>query len=226
MSIEADTSTNPDAGVIATRPATAPAAAPRTLGAPLCSHETVIQVSAAIAAAVLVTTNAFAASPPAVIALPALKPNQPNQRRLAPRTVMVASCGSIGSRPKPTRRPRTSAATRAETPLVMCTTVPPAKSSAPSLPSQPPPQTQCATGSYTSVAQRSVNTTKALKRLRSANAPVMSAGVITANIIWKTMYASCGTVGAYGPGSWPTPRSASQSRPPMIPPWSGPNASV
>src|SRR5207245_837177 len=115
------------AGVIATRPATAPAAAPSTLGAPLCSHETVIHVSAPIAAAVFVTTNAFAARPPAVIALPALKPNQPNQRSDAPRTVIVASWGSVG---------------------------------------------------------------------------------------------------AYGPGSWPTPRRASQSRPPMRPPWSGPNASV
>src|SRR2546427_10852160 len=95
---------------MATRPATAPAAAPSTLGAPLCSHETVIQVSAAIAAAVLVTTKAFAARPPAGIALPALKPNQPNHRSDGPRTVMVASCGSMGSRPYPPRRPRTSAA--------------------------------------------------------------------------------------------------------------------
>src|SRR5881296_1610772 len=227
MRIAADTSTYPEAGVIATSPATAPAAAPSTLGAPLCSQDTVIQVSAAMAAAVFVTTNALAARPPALIALPALKPNQPNQSSDAPRTVMVASCGSIGSRPRPLRRPSTSAATSAETPLVMCTTVPPAKSSVPSILSHPPvPQTQCATGSYTNVAQRSVNTTNALKRLRSANAPVMSAGVMTANIIWKTMYASCGTVGAYGPGSWPTPLSAAQSRPPMTPPISGPNASV
>src|SRR5512132_2133180 len=99
MRIAAETSTKPDAGVIATRPATAPAAAPRTLGAPLCSHETVIQVSAAIDAAVLVTTKAFAASPPEASALPALKPNQPNQRSDAPSTTIVASCGSIGSRP-------------------------------------------------------------------------------------------------------------------------------
>src|SRR5256885_12600884 len=110
MRMDADTSTYPDAGVIATSPATAPAAAPRTLGAPLCSHETVIQVSAAIAAAVLVTTKAFAPRPPAVVALPALKPNQPNHRSDPPRTVMVASLGSMASRPKPTRRPRTSAA--------------------------------------------------------------------------------------------------------------------
>src|SRR5437870_10441554 len=104
----------PAAGVIATRPAPAPAAARRTLGAPLCSHDTVIQVSAAIAAAVFVTTKALAARPPALIALPALKPNQPNQSSDAPRTVMVASCGSIGSRPRPLRRPSTSAATSAE----------------------------------------------------------------------------------------------------------------
>ena len=46
------------------------------------------------------------------------------------------------------------------------------------------------------VAHSRLNSTKALKRLRSANAPVISAGVITANIIWNTMKAWCGTVGA------------------------------
>ena len=35
---------------------------------------------------------------------------------------------------------------------------------------------------------------KALNRWRSANAPVMSAGVMIANIIWKAMNARCGTV--------------------------------
>src|SRR6266850_6187849 len=99
MRIEAETSTKPDAGVIATSPATAPAAAPSTLGAPLCSHETVIQVSAAIAAAVFVTTKAFAASPPDASALPALNPNHPNHRSEAPSTTIVASCGSIDSVP-------------------------------------------------------------------------------------------------------------------------------
>src|SRR3989442_15292660 len=130
MRMDADASTSPDAGVTATSPAPAPAAAPRTRGAPLCNHETVIQVSAAIAAAVFVTTNAFAASPPEVIALPALKPNQPNQRSDAPRTVIVASCGSIGSRPKPTRLPRASAAAGAGTPRGMGTTRPPARATA------------------------------------------------------------------------------------------------
>src|SRR5258705_8103201 len=100
MRIDDETSTYPDAGVIATRPATAPAAAPSTLGAPLCSHETVIHVSAPIAAAVFVTTKAFAARPPALIALPALKPNQPNPRSAAPRTPLGASCGSLRPQPR------------------------------------------------------------------------------------------------------------------------------
>src|SRR5207245_6749721 len=113
------TLTNPEAGVIATRPATAPAAAPRALGCRLCHQLTVNQVRAAIAVAVFVTTKALVASWPAATALPALKPNQPNQRRLAPRTVMVASWGSIRMMQKQMRRPKTRAATRADTPELM-----------------------------------------------------------------------------------------------------------
>ena len=58
--------------------------------------------------------------------------------------------------------------------------------------------------------------------MRSANAPEMSAGVITANIIWKAANASAGTV------PWTCvarPRIPAKSRPPMRPPWVGPNAS-
>ena len=46
------------------------------------------------------------------------------------------------------------------------------------------------------MAQSKEKRTKALKRLRSAKAPVMSAGVMTANIIWNTIKACAGTVGA------------------------------
>ena len=100
----------------------------------------------AAAAAVLVTMKALAARPPAVSAEPALKPNQPNHRRPAPRTVIGTSCGSIRS-PLTTRRPMSSATISAETPELMWTTVPPAKSSAPSLNSQPSvAQTQWAIG--------------------------------------------------------------------------------
>ena len=44
------------------------------------------------------------------------------------------------------RARRVMAATSAATPALTWTTVPPAKSSAPILASQPPPHTQCATG--------------------------------------------------------------------------------
>src|ERR671932_2796520 len=170
--------TKPEAGVMGTSPATAPAAAPSTLGEPLCSQLAVIQVMDAIAVARCVTTNALVARLPEAIALPALKPNQPNHSSDAPSTTMVASCGSSCSSPKPSRRPRTRAHTSAEMPELMCTTVPPAKSTAPrprskpGCPAQPlmvsapgiPVQlhTQCAMGSYTTVAQITVNRMKAL----------------------------------------------------------------
>src|SRR5919206_4947292 len=132
IKIAPDGATKPDAGVIATSPATAPAAAPSTDGEPLCSQLTVIQVMDAMAVARCVTTNALVARLPEAIALPALKPNQPNHSSEAPSTTIVASCGSSGSSPKPSRRPSTSAHTSAEMPELMCTTVPPAKSTAPS----------------------------------------------------------------------------------------------
>ena len=74
---------------------------------------------------------------------------------------------------------------RAETPEATWTTVPPAKSSAPRSKRMPPPHTMCAMGEYTRSDQAMVKTTKAAKRLRSANAPLMSAGVMAANIIWN-----------------------------------------
>src|SRR5439155_22288898 len=79
--------TKPEAGVIATSPATAPDAAPRTVGLPRWNHSASIQPSVAAAAAVLVTTKALVARPPAVSALPAVNPNQPTQSIAAPATV-------------------------------------------------------------------------------------------------------------------------------------------
>ena len=100
----------------------------------------------AAAAEVLVTSRAFAARPFAPSEEPPLKPNQPNQRRPAPSTVIGMSCGSRFS-PSTARAPISRAATSADTPDEACTTVPPAKSSAPSLNSQPSAaQTQCAIG--------------------------------------------------------------------------------
>src|SRR3970282_1475612 len=110
--------TKPEAGVMATKPATAPAAAPKTLGLPARSQLANSQERAAAAAAVLVTTKALAAWPLAAPALPALKPNQPNQRRAAPRTIYVTLWGSLGSLPYPLRWPNRKAAARAAAPAL------------------------------------------------------------------------------------------------------------
>src|SRR4051794_27269663 len=111
--------TKPAAGVIPTSPATAPAAPPTTLGRPWRIQLAVTQANAAIAAAICVLTKAAVARPFAPSALPALKPNQPNHSKPAPSTVIVISCGSIGSWPYPTRLPITSAQTSADTPEVI-----------------------------------------------------------------------------------------------------------
>src|SRR5258707_598225 len=97
MAIEAIGPTNPEPGVIATRPATAPLAAPSTVGLPRVIQSIAIHESAAAAVAVLVATNALVARPSAASALPPLKPNQPTQRSDAPITLKGRLCGGIGS---------------------------------------------------------------------------------------------------------------------------------
>ncbi len=99
--------TLPAAGVIATRPATAPEAAPSIDGLPLNSHSRNVQASTAHAVARNVLMNASAAELPASSAEPALKPNQPTQSSAAPIIVSGRLCGDIASRPQPTRLPRT-----------------------------------------------------------------------------------------------------------------------
>src|SRR3954454_10318589 len=101
MAMAASGPTYPQAGVMATRPATAPDAVPSTVGFPRMAHSLNIHASAAAAAAVLVERNAVTASSFAPSALPALKPNQPNHKRPAPITVMGRLCGGIGTLPKP-----------------------------------------------------------------------------------------------------------------------------
>src|SRR5262249_60169008 len=113
--------TKPEAGVMATRPATAPLAAPSTVGFPLWSHSADIQESAAAAVAVLVATKALVARPFAATALPALKPNQPTQRSAAPVTVRGRLCGGMGSAPKPNRLPTTIPRTEPDPPQRGCT---------------------------------------------------------------------------------------------------------
>src|SRR5512143_4044715 len=83
--------------------------------------------------------------------------------------------------------------TSAEMPAAMCTTVPPAKSSTPYSYSQPPgAHTQCASGQYTNVDHSRMNHTYAEKRMRSATAPLISAGVMMANLPWNITNTSSG----------------------------------
>ncbi len=135
-----------------------------------------------MAALICVTSIAMPASPPALSALPALKPNQPTHNMPAPVIVMVMLCGIIAVRGKPRRLPSTIAVTMAATPAVICTTVPPAKSSRPICPSQPPPQTQWHTGRYTSNNHSAENINIAEKRMRSAKPPTIRAGVMMAKV--------------------------------------------
>src|SRR5580692_2658237 len=121
--------TNPAAGVIATNPATAPEIAPNALARPFLIHSAKLQLHAAAAAPKCVATNALVASPFDARALPALNPNQPTHSKHAPIKLCTRLCGGIGCLGYPTRLRKYNAQTSAETPEVMCTTVPPAKSS-------------------------------------------------------------------------------------------------
>ena len=113
---------------MATSPATAPEMPPSILGLPDFNHSAAIHPKAAVAVAKWVATNALEASPLAAVALPALNPNQPTHSKQAPITLSTRLCGFMASCGYPSRFPRYNAQTSADTPEVMCTTVPPAKS--------------------------------------------------------------------------------------------------
>ena len=114
-----------------TKPATAPEAPPTIEAWPRRAASTASHASTAAAVASKVLRKASAAPAFASRLEPALKPNQPTHSSAAPIMVKVTLCGFIGSRPKPSRGPTSQAPTRPATPALMCTTVPPAKSSAP-----------------------------------------------------------------------------------------------
>src|SRR5262245_12156630 len=182
--------TKPDAGVMATRPATAPVQMPITVGLPRIIHSTIIQVNAATAVAMCVTSMAMPACMPALTAEPALKPNQPTHSSEAPMKVSTMLCPG----PVSLRLPKTRHAISPATPELMCTTVPPAKSrtllqlselQAERTPSGP--HTQCEIGAYTEIAHRPMNQSMAENFMRSAKAPAISAGVMMAKVSWKTM---------------------------------------
>ncbi|MCY1539735.1 hypothetical protein D9M68_753350 [compost metagenome] len=81
--------TEPQAGVMATRPATAPDAAPSIEALPLESASPTHQASTAAAVASRVLMKARPAPPLASRLEPALKPNQPTHSSEAPTMVSV-----------------------------------------------------------------------------------------------------------------------------------------
>src|SRR5882724_2321204 len=123
-------STKPQAGVITTKPATAPEQKPSTLGFPRRAYSAMAQTNDATAVAMVVVRKAFAATTSAATALPALKPYQPTQSMPVPTMQRTILCGGIGSLPKPSRLPSIKQRFNADQPELMCTTVPPAKSMA------------------------------------------------------------------------------------------------
>ena len=90
----------PLAGVITTRPATAPEIAPSTVGLPVLSHSTNIQPSAAAAAAKCVATKALAGQTVGGQGAAAVEaePADPQQRR-ADHADSTTLCGGIGVLP-------------------------------------------------------------------------------------------------------------------------------
>src|SRR2546430_17271831 len=76
--------TKPQAGVMTTRPATAPEQKPSTLGFPLTIHSAKGQTKEATAVARVVVVKALAAITSAATALPALKPYQPTHNMPVP----------------------------------------------------------------------------------------------------------------------------------------------
>src|SRR5580765_951280 len=97
---------NPHAGVTTTNPATAPEQNPSTLGFPLRSHSATGQTNEATAVASVVVMNAFAATPSAATALPALNPYQPTHSMPVPTMQSTRLCGAMGCLPNPIRLPR------------------------------------------------------------------------------------------------------------------------
>ena len=101
-------------------------------------------------------------------------------------------CGAMFCLPNPIRLPSNRHNTRADQPLDMWTTMPPAKSIALILAwGLPRPfiqpsalQIMCANGKYTTNIQTALKSMTTLNLMRSAVAPMINAGVMMANIIW------------------------------------------
>src|SRR5688572_25709706 len=131
--------TLPQDGVMATRPAMAPEAAPKLVPLRSRMNSTASHPRMPAVPDPVVLINAKPAVSLAASAEPALNPYQPNQRSPAPRSTAGRLWGRNGSRFHPMRRPTMMASARPDAPDVISTAVPPAKSSACSLFAIQPP---------------------------------------------------------------------------------------
>src|SRR6516165_6861978 len=154
-------------GVMATRPATMPDAAPSVVALPSRMRSVSIQPSMAVAVAIVVVMKVDPAAPLALVAEPALNPYQPNHSNPAPSITNGRLCGRNSVVGQPRRFPKTIASTRPATPELMWTAVPPAKSIACSLLAIQPPcsdakpsnaKTQCATVMIANISWKATNT--------------------------------------------------------------------
>src|SRR5690242_14453571 len=100
----------PAAGVTATRPTTIAVAAPTAVGLPDRVASSNVHTTSVAAGASIVVTNASPAMGLAASALPALKPNQPNQSRPAPSSTNGTLCGTSEEEGYSCRLPTTTAA--------------------------------------------------------------------------------------------------------------------
>src|SRR4051812_41593138 len=104
--------TTPHDGVIATRPAMAPEAAPSIVGLPRKIHSPNDQATAAIAVQTYVFRNTRPAKLLASRPEPTLKPNQPAHSSAAPVMTYGMLCGGMATVPNPVRLPTINAPTR------------------------------------------------------------------------------------------------------------------
>src|SRR5688500_10689561 len=93
--------TAPQLGVMATRPAMAPEAAPSIVGLPRNSHSPKVQAHTAAAVQMKVLRNTRPAKLFASRPEPTLKPNQPTHSREAPTITKGRLCGGIAVVPYP-----------------------------------------------------------------------------------------------------------------------------
>ena len=91
-----DTSTNPAAGVIPTKPEITPDALPIKVGFELVENHSISNhPKPPEAAATLVTSRALAAIPSAASWLPPLNPNHPNHSKPVPNKICVTLWGGL-----------------------------------------------------------------------------------------------------------------------------------